>query len=137
MSVAETHDLLLARLGNNKNPKLPFAGIRKFFIENNGDVSELKISDSIVFDVDDFKTVTSKTGVQRAGLNGFGYYLKHNLLRTQYAGMGSCNVEIKEVMLEDTNAPEIQNTGALQIPEATPEIVQTTDVDEVDAFLLK
>jgi hypothetical protein len=39
MSVGETHDLLLARLGNNKNPKLPFAGIRKFFIENNGDVS--------------------------------------------------------------------------------------------------
>jgi hypothetical protein len=51
--------------------------------------------------------------------------------------MGSCNVEIKEVMLENINSPEIQNTGALQIPEVTPEVTQTMDVDEVDAFLLK
>ena len=31
--------------------------------------------------------------------------------------MGSCNVEIQEVTLEDSGTPEIQDSGALETPQ--------------------
>jgi len=119
MSVAERHDVLLSRLGEDKNPNLPFAGIRKFFVaQNSGNNSlrSVRITDTINFDLDDFKTTVARSGVTRKGVNGFAYYLKHGMLRTQYAGIGSCNVEINDVVLENTNSPEVQPTGALEAP---------------------
>jgi len=85
MSVAERHDVLLSRLGDNKNANLPFSGIRKFFVEQNArnnSLKSVKITDTISFDLDDFKTTVAKSGVTRKGVNGFAYYLKHGILRT-------------------------------------------------------
>ena len=139
MSIAENHDMLLARLGDDNNPRLPFAGLRRFFIENNSQnnsIKSLRISDTLSFDLDDFKTVTSATNIKRSGLNGFAYYLKHNMLRTQYAGMGSCNVEIGDVEIESASAPSITPTGALEIPQipTVPEIQTKVDASAIDGL---
>lgn len=140
MSIAERHDVLSARLGDNNNQDLPFAGIKRFFNENgkNVDLHSIKISDVLSFDLDDFKYTKSAKGIQRRGLNGFAYYLKHNMLVTQYAEMGSCNVEIKDVILEDSGTPEITlQTGLNQIPEA-PKAIDIIDSSAIDeAFLMK
>ena len=142
LSVEESHDVLSARLGQDSNKNNPFSGIKKFFAVN--DVKQLKISDSIQFDFDDFATKTSKTGVKRNGLNGFGYYLKHGLLRTQYSGLGSCNVEIADVELENVGGEQIGNsdtTNIPQIPEAQNGEISIDDIDVddslIDSFLNK
>lgn len=140
MSISENHDVLLSRLGDDNNQKLPFNGLRRFFIENNSQnssITSVKISDTLSFDLDDFKTVTSATNVLRKGLNGFGYYLKHGMLRTQYAGLGSCNVEIGDVILEDSNAPTVTQSGAIEIPQipAISETQTQVDASEIEGLL--
>lgn len=138
MSIEERHDVLTTRLGTDNTTDLPFNGIRRMFIENNSNQHQLKsvkITDAISFDVEDFKNVVSKTGATRNGLSGFGYYLKHNMLRTQYVRLGHSNVEILEAMLEQ-DEPVVKANG---IPEAPTiaNIDQDEVVDDIDAFLLK
>ena len=139
LSVAERHEVLLARLGDDNHPLLPFAGIRKFFNEHgkNPDLQHVSITDTLQFDLDDFRFTKSAKGIQRKGLNGFAYYLKHNMLITQYAGMGSCNVEIKDVILEDSTVPEVQSNGVNTIPDApkSTDAIDSSIID--DAFLMK
>lgn len=139
MSIAERHDVLLSRLGEDNNNELPFKNLRRFFIENNNSnksISSIQISETLNFNLDDFKTVTSTKGIKRQGLNGFAYYLKHNMLCTQYGGMGSCNVEINDVILEDNYVPVVQDNGSIIIPNANSDEVQINE-DVIDALLLK
>lgn len=140
MSIAERHDVLSSRLGSFTNPQdqvLPFAGIRKFFVEQNGAVTSLDITDTIKFDLEDFKTVTSKSGVRRQGVNGFAYYLKHGMLITQYAGMGSSNVEIKNAMIDRGTPVEASPSGVQEVmPIGTVSTTQDVVIDSsaIDAL---
>ena len=114
MSIAERHDVLNSRLGQfqgNQTSQLPFGGIKQFFIEQNGNITALNITDTIKFDLEDFKSVTAKSGVKRQGVNGFAYYLKHGMLRTQYNSMGSANVEIKEAMIDNGKQTSVSPNG--------------------------
>ena len=139
LSIAERHNVLLTRMGSDTNQALPFESLRRFFIEN-PTVPSIKISDSLQFDVDDFKTVTSKKGVKRQGLNGFAYYLKHGLLITQYYRLGSCNVEIRDVMLENpiTNL-SVESNGTTEVPQLGngAQIETIVDDADIDALLNK
>lgn len=146
MSISERHDVLLSRLGTDNSQDLPFAGIRKFFKEQNQGLTSIKITDSISFDIDDFKTAKSKLGIVRNGISGFGYYLKHNLLITQYGGMGSCNVTIGDVILEDSSdSIGLSNNGVIDIPtnpigsleDNTIDSVDIDESDDIDSYLLK
>ena len=121
MSIEERHDVMMSRLGEDTNPALPFAGIRRMFVENNSNSNKLdsiKITDTLSFSVDDFKTTTSKNGVVRNGVNGFAFYLKHGMLNTQYIRLGHSNVEIKNAMIEDDSEPEVQANGIPEAPSA-------------------
>ena len=138
MSVEERHDVLMSRLGESNETSLPFAGIRKMFVENNSNSNKLdhiNITDTLSFSVDDFKTTTSKNNVIRNGVSGFAFYLKHGMLNTQYVRLGHSNVEIKNAMLEE-NEPEIKPNGIPQAPSAE-QIVEQVDDGDIDAFLLK
>lgn len=138
LSIGERHDVLLTRLGTDTNPLLPFQGVRKFF-STNEEINNLSITGTLKFDVNDFKRTTSAKGVVRSGLNGLAYYLSNNMLITQYAGMGSCNVEIKDVTLEDDNMPPTQSNGVNPFIPNTIESPSEEAVDrsEIEAFLLK
>lgn len=138
MSIEERRDVMMSRLGEDTNPELPFAGIRRMFVENNSNSNKLdsiKITDTLSFSVDDFKTTTSKNGVVRNGVNGFAFYLKHGMLNTQYVRLGHSNVEIKNAMLEDDSEPEVQANGIPEAPSAE-QVTEQVD-DDIDAFLLK
>lgn len=141
MSIAERHDVLMSRLGsfNSTEGALPFGGIRQFFVEQNGAITSLDITDTIKFDLEDFRVVKSPSGVTRQGVNGFAYYLKHGMLRTQYANMGGANVEIKDAMIDrdqsvDVSANGVQSTP--NMPEATPigsvsTVIDTSSIDDL------
>jgi len=136
MSIAERHDVLSSRLGSfdkTEGSSLPFGGIKQFFIEQRGNITSVDITDAIKFDLEDFKTNTSKSGVKRQGVNGFAYYLKHGMLITQYGGMLSSNVEIKDAMLEDgTVGPvNVAPSGVQEV--ATIGSLSTTDGTEIDS----
>jgi hypothetical protein len=136
MSIAERHDVLSSRLGSfdkTEGSLLPFGGIKQFFIEQRGNITSVDITDAIKFDLEDFKTNTSKSGVKRQGVNGFAYYLKHGMLITQYGGMLSSNVEIKDAMLEDgTVGPvNVAPSGVQEV--ATIGSLSTTDGTEIDS----
>lgn len=138
MSFEENHDVLMSRLGEDYNGKLPFAGIRKMFIENNSNsnkLSSIKITDTLNFSVDDFKAVTSKSGVVRNGLSGFAFYLKHNMFRTQYVRLGHSNVEIKNAMLEDDGGYEVQANGIPEVPSVEQINEQIQDIADIEDLL--
>lgn len=142
MSITDRHGVLYTRLGTDNNTNFPFAGLRRFFIENNNEsekIQTVQITQSLGFDIDDFKTVQSSSGVKRQGLNGFAYYLKHNMLTTGYVRMGSCNVEIQDVMLEN-NAPTISPSGVMSIPEPSADEFTKEEIineDDISALFKK
>jgi len=80
LSVSERHDVLLSRLGSDTNNLLPFKGLREFF--KTGQSSVIKVGDSLIFNIEDFKTKQSSTGVKRSGLSGLGFYIKSGILTT-------------------------------------------------------
>ena len=140
MSIAERHDVLSSRLGSFdkvEGSSLPFGGIKQFFIEQRGNITSVDITDAIKFDLEDFKTNTSKSGVKRQGVNGFAYYLKHGMLITQYGGMLSSNVEIKDATLEDgpvgpvnvapNGVQEVAPIGSLSTTDGT--VIDSSDID--------
>lgn len=136
MSISERHDVLSSRLGSfngTEGQVLPFGGIKQFFIEQNGAVTSLDITDTIKFDLEDFKTVTSQSGVRRQGVNGFAYYLKHGMLITQYAGMGSSNVEIKDVTIDRGTPVQVAPSGVQEVaPIGSISTTQGTIIDSSD-----
>lgn len=136
MSISERHDVLSSRLGSfngTEGQVLPFGGIKQFFIEQNGAVTSLDITDTIKFDLEDFKTVTSQSGVRRQGVNGFAYYLKHGMLITQYAGMGSSNVEIKDVTIDRGTPVQVAPSGVQEVaPIGSISTIQGTIIDSSD-----
>lgn len=136
LSIAERHDVLLARLGKDSTKEIPFGGIREFFKENSS-VKTVSVSPSLSFDFDDFKTIRSKTGATRSGVSGFGFYLKHGMLRTQYAELGSTNVEINDVIIEDAGTPTMQSNGIelpAPVPETPTEVIIEDSFDGGDLF---
>lgn len=143
LSICERHDVLRTRLGEDSNPLLPFQAIKKFFNEaNRGEnkIQELKITETLGFSLSDFIKHTSKSGIQRNGLNGFAYYLKHNMLRTQYASLGSSNVTIGDVIIDNGENIDIQPTGAVITKPQDQSDLKEDDVivgEDIDSLLKK
>ena len=112
LSIAERHDVLQSRLGKNQSkPEIPFYNLRNIFANN--DIDQIKITDTLVFDKEDFKMHISADGSVKEGLSGLGWYVKHGIITTDYAGLDHCNVEIKGVTVID-QVPEAKapNTDA-------------------------
>ena len=59
------------------------------------------------------------------------------MLCTQYAGMGSCNVEIRDAMLEDST-PDVSANGIQSVPENPIGVGVNTQTEdsEIETFFL-
>lgn len=112
LTIAERHDVLMSRIGAIKSDidaRLPFSGIKKFFGQygttkhTDIPIRNLDITDALQFDIEDFMNHKSSDGSIKKGLSGLGWYLKHGILTTQYKGISSSNVEIKDARIENEN----------------------------------
>lgn len=91
--IEEQHDILTARFGSDKNERMPFADIYRYFA--NSEANNLKISDTLDFDIQDFsKHKSLSTGKEYQGLSGAGWYVKHGIWNTTYKYLGQANVSI-------------------------------------------
>lgn len=105
LTIPEQHSFMLARLGSNKDNTLPIKAIRDWFIQH-PDQQQLKVTETLTFDMSDFKAVDDYSG-----LSGLGWYVKHGVFLTDCAGFAPPNMYITDISTVDPNqAPS--NTGA-------------------------
>jgi hypothetical protein len=87
INVVEQNDILASRIGNHTATPA-FAKIKKFFATTKSGVKFINISENLKFDFDDFVD---------NGLSGLGWYVKHGIFISDYAGIGSPKVSINDV----------------------------------------
>lgn len=87
INVVEQNDILASRIGNHTATPA-FAKIKKFFATTKSGVKSINISENLKFDFDDFVD---------NGLSGLGWYVKHGIFTSDYAGIGSPKVSINDV----------------------------------------
>lgn len=96
VQLVERHDVLACRIGSN-NATPAFAKIKKFFANNKSGIKSLNISENLKFEFDDFKG---------AGLSGLGWYVKHGVFSSDYAGIGGPKMSVNNVgFAEKKNKP--------------------------------
>lgn len=87
INVVEQNDILASRIGNHTATPT-FAKIKKFFATTKSGIKSINISENLKFDFDDFIG---------NGLSGLGWYVKHGIFTSDYAGIGSPKVSINDV----------------------------------------
>ena len=92
INVVEQNDILASRIGNHTATPA-FAKIKKFFATTKSGVKSINISENLKFDFDDFVG---------NGLSGLGWYVKHGIFTSDYAGIGSPKVSINDVGFADS-----------------------------------
>lgn len=92
INVVEQNDILASRIGNHTATPA-FAKIKKFFATTKSGIKSINISENLKFDFDDFAG---------NGLSGLGWYVKHGIFTSDYAGVGSPKVSINDVGFADS-----------------------------------
>jgi len=92
INVVEQNDILASRIGNHTATPA-FAKIKKFFATTKSGIKSINISENLKFDFDDFVG---------NGLSGLGWYVKHGIFTSDYAGIGSPKVSINDVGFADS-----------------------------------
>lgn len=98
INAVEQNDILASRIGNHTATSA-FAKIKKFFATTKSGIKSINISENLKFDFDDFVG---------NGLSGLGWYVKHGIFTSDYAGIGSPKVSINDVGFAD-NKPTSNN----------------------------
>lgn len=112
LSIPDRKDVMRSRLGKEqKSVLIPFYELRKVFADN--DIDQIKITDTLVFDKEDFRMHISADGSVKEGISGLAWYLKRGIIVTDYNYLDHCNVEIKGITVID-QVPESKapNTDA-------------------------
>lgn len=111
VQIVEQNDILASRIGSyNATPA--FSKIKKFFANTKSGAKAISISENLKFDFDDFKG---------EGLSGLGWYVKHDVFGSDYAGVGSPKMSINDVGLMEEKPKPAEPTKVTPVEEIAPQ----------------
>lgn len=115
--IVDTSDTFISRIGSQNAPSV-FQKIKKFFATTKSGIKSLNISGNLKFDFEDFKG---------NGLSGIGWYVKHNMLVSDFSSVGSPKMSICDVGFAQKKNDPVETKQVQAVEQVTPKLGFTAD----------